>query len=85
MTTKGPDGFPKQGKGRGKPLPREAGKEGLEDCWSDVPLNPPKPRGLVGLYIWKCAEQDMASRHVLGSIAELEPSEEEQRWAEHSE
>ena len=31
MTTKGPDGFPKQGKGRDKPPPREGGKRGLTD------------------------------------------------------
>ena len=37
MTIKGPDGFPKQVKGRGKPFPREAGKEGLEDWWTETP------------------------------------------------
>ena len=51
MTIKGPDGFPKQGKGRGKPLPREGGKRGLMGFWIRVPLTHLSPRGLVGLQI----------------------------------
>ena len=37
-----------QGKGWGKPLPREGGKRGLTGFWTEVLLNHLSPRGLVG-------------------------------------